>query len=70
MLDLGKLERMAKQHKHTKPPLAAAIGRADDSLSRELREAARLLIDLYLWRHTAARKRVSKVDDSSRPSTM
>jgi hypothetical protein len=70
MLDVGELERMTK-HKHVKRPLDPAIGRADDALSRELREAARLLIDLYLWRkrpETGSAK--PTFDDEQQSSTM
>jgi hypothetical protein len=63
MLDVGKLGRMAK-HKKVKHPLDPAIARANDALSRELREAARFLIDLYLWRKRAeATNQKSKVDE-------
>jgi hypothetical protein len=37
------------KRKHAKRPSDPAIRHADDALSRELREAAGFLIDLYLW---------------------
>ncbi len=71
MLDVGKLEGMAKQHKHVKRLPDPVIGHADDALSRELREAARFLIDLYLWRkrpETGSAK--PAFDDEQQSSTM
>jgi len=48
MLHVGELERMKRNH--VKRSLDPATRPAKDALSRELREAARFLIDLYLWR--------------------
>jgi len=70
MLHVGRLKRMTK-HKRVKRPLDPAIGRADDALSRELREAARFLVDFYLWRKRSdPAESDAKLDDSSRSSTV
>jgi len=60
MIEVGKPERMTKR-KHTKRPRDPAIDHTDDVLTRELREAARFLIDVYLWR-----KRLEK--ESTKPT--
>jgi hypothetical protein len=70
MLKVGKPETMTNR-KHAKRPLDPVIGQAEDALSRELREAARFLIDLYLWRkRRETRSAKPTFDDEQQSYTM